>query len=630
MPKFIQDKPSKENDLWIVYWTLVDTLNDIIKSLSSNNHIRNVIWLFWEWWSWKSSIISQLTDKTEDIYKVFEFNSWSHKNEFLKRAFLIELTHSMWIESEKVNVDYLSNYKWFKLIEILTNNVKRQKLKIENNPEITPFSIILFLILFFAALWFSFKDILFNIISYINFSWLYIPLFWYDKYIFTWSILSILFILFLIRKLFFDLVISIKNYISKELWNIFKYILVNKINLDENKLQSENIDFTNYDYQNLFIFSVVKFLEQNEWKKIIIVLDNLDRVSDDVVLNSISLVQSTIEGFKNENEKYCSNIIFILPIDKDRVKQVFESLLKTDEEKKNKEAFIDWFIDKTFSSTLYIPEIHQTNWKEYFRLRIKEAFSDVSISDKDIELIIFMFFQWANKKEVLTPREMLNFINDLVSNYIFWEKYSNEEKIKDEEKITILEQSSYCMLLRYNNSFIKELHKKIISDLSSNFILKELHWYIDYKRLLVNLLKQKYKINNVYEFLFKNDIEIYLKEWNEKEIIKILDSINKEQSKKDLLKSSIDWIKNTDDFNILWNIIYVLNKLDNSLYSIYIGSLVQVFKNLVNSDNAVIKTLKPKAAEWILYFVNNKIYNKSNLSNKLIDTLIELIPSKND
>jgi len=73
------------------------------------------------------------------------------------------------------------------------------------------------------------------------------------------------------------------------------YILFKKINYNETLTSSENEDFSNYDYQDYFTKIVEKYLTDNNKKKIIIVLDNLDRVNDDIVLNSISLIQTTIE-----------------------------------------------------------------------------------------------------------------------------------------------------------------------------------------------------------------------------------------------------------------------------------------------------------------------------------------------
>jgi hypothetical protein len=70
--------------------------------------------------------------------------------------------------------------------------------------------------------------------------------------------------------------------------------VLKRIDLEENKIKTEEIDFTNFDYQELFKLIVKKYFE-NEDKKLIIVLDNLDRVDDTIVLNSISLIQATIE-----------------------------------------------------------------------------------------------------------------------------------------------------------------------------------------------------------------------------------------------------------------------------------------------------------------------------------------------
>jgi len=74
---------------------------------------------------------------------------------------------------------------------------------------------------------------------------------------------------------------------------LIDYILFKKINYNETLTSSENQDFSNYDYQEYFMIIVKKYLDIKN--KLIIVLDNLDRVNDEIVLNSISLIQTTIE-----------------------------------------------------------------------------------------------------------------------------------------------------------------------------------------------------------------------------------------------------------------------------------------------------------------------------------------------
>jgi hypothetical protein len=76
---------------------------------------------------------------------------------------------------------------------------------------------------------------------------------------------------------------------------LIDYILFKKINYNETLTSSENQDFSNYDYQEYFMTIVKKYLDNKNKNKLIIVLDNLDRVNDEIVLNSISLIQTTIE-----------------------------------------------------------------------------------------------------------------------------------------------------------------------------------------------------------------------------------------------------------------------------------------------------------------------------------------------
>lgn len=413
--------------------------------------------------------------------------------------------------------------------------------------------------------------------------------------------------------------------------SLVDYLLFKKIDYSENITSSENEDFSNYDYQEFFTLIARKYLEleENESKNLIIVLDNLDRVDDNIVLNSISLIQTTFEWIKNEKgESVFNRLIFILPIDKQRLKEVFEKLIKTQDKDKNKDKnknedkeidkdnFTEWFIDKTFSVIVDIPKLEQSDWRSFFKEMMIKAFWETEINDLDIWYLISSFYSWIknekNKKNI-TPREIINYINELVSNYYFFEK-----------EIPLLDQWIYILLKRYYIDIIKKIDDKksnnIIDELKQNEILKRL-WWDDFETLYENLLKQHFKSDQVYNLLYLDSFIEYIKAWESTEIDKILDKINSKDKINGLIEKGLNTAyENKPDISILWKIGFVIA---NSKHA----PLIETWKNLIkkikeNMNNGIIN-LDSGSAKWITDLL--KKHDDNDIKDKLPKNIIKEI-----
>lgn len=112
--KFLDDTPLTKDELKL-HENIAKTIKEIINLTKDKN--KKTIGLFGSWGSGKSTIIEILrNDIGED--RVFIFDSWSHKGDFLKRAFLLELARKLGIEKKEYKREDDNKDKY----ELLANN----------------------------------------------------------------------------------------------------------------------------------------------------------------------------------------------------------------------------------------------------------------------------------------------------------------------------------------------------------------------------------------------------------------------------------------------------------------------------------------------------------------------------
>lgn len=575
MPRFLKDEPTEKDDLWWTHNKITSTLKVIIDSLQSEKSIKNIIGLFWDWWSWKSSIIKQLDDRS--IYNVFEFDSWSHKNEFLKRAFLIELTKNIKFDDKILGFIW---YKYAKYTDINTidflskkNIIKVLHVEPENSYNWLWFiEIILVFIVFLKILWIDIFKILIDWANPI----LKLKLFeWFENiYIQYIDIITFIFLVIIIIsfiKWFYPFFKTKSGSNSKWLKWILDYVLLKKIDYNESLTSSENEDFSNYDFQEYFINLIGKYLEVDSNKKLIIVLDNLDRVNDDIVLNSISLIQTIIEWIKKnqqEDKEIYSRLFFVLPIDKIRLKEVFENLIKVknDEKDKIKDNFTEWFIDKTFSVVFSIPRLEQSDWRIFFDKKLKEAFSEDEIGDTNLKDLIASFYSYTKKSwKNITPREIINFINELASNYFFWKEQENIDVITFEKQFYYIIFKRY-LFYRFINFF--DTNKDNIDEglVDLDVIWSKLNYYlqeINFDNYCI--VEQEYKTLDIANITNLHGLEIDFDLWRYEQAEHVINNVNHKSNLETLFQDLFElllWDK-SKTWKSVWNILYVIYKVDN-------------------------------------------------------------------
>lgn len=312
------------------------------------------------------------------------------------------------------------------------------------------------------------------------------------------------------------------------------------------------------DFKDLYaqILNLIK--EKRKNRKVVIVIDNIDRIDEEDAQNIWSCLKGIVLKEKTVN--------VIIPIDEKQVTEIYKAnaLNETDDDKTIS------FIQKTFDITFRVSPFIMTKAKDFWKSKLNEAFGNqLTETDKDEIISIFdtrndkinnMFS--SNYSGNLTPRKIIKLINEVVSL----------------QKIDIFKDISIVTKFAYS------LHYKNIRKQLQNHELIKL--FPETNNILNDVAKNKQgDIAALYFTVSPNDAIAYVKE---EELCKLISA--------DKFKISNDDAKSHWIWEILLN---GLMKKTNEPFSILLNTLSNLINlNEINPCNKI---------DYLLNNVVNKI-----------------------
>jgi len=400
--KLLEDTPVSE-DYFQSHEKITDTIVEIISTQKGGKAIS----LTGSWGSGKSSVIEILKEKIKSIneYGLFVFDSWQHEGDALRKAFLDELIRFLvnngWLDAkptdtgmEFTNEELRRKYRYLqgrlKVEDTRTTPVLKSKGK-----ELT---FLLYLVPFGLLLSSvglnGLKDsILYLIVLLFGVILFFAPFF------------------MLYHSLQYKKTSKGREEDESSLFSLFFNRTINKVVTEKyEEPEPSSIEFEDF-YRTL-----IKSTVHNN-KKLVVVIDNLDRVDPKTALNLLSAIKPFIQC-KFEKEIACfKNIWYIIPFDMDSLVRLWSK-----DDTADKVDFAHSFIDKIFQIKLRVPQIIMLNWKKFFATRIKEAsqgYFDVE-QILDIRNIFEIFFSSStseNRRESSpTPRAIKLYINNFLTS----------------------------------------------------------------------------------------------------------------------------------------------------------------------------------------------------------------------
>ncbi|TDP61152.1 P-loop NTPase fold protein [Flavobacterium dankookense] len=371
--------------------------NSLIK-LIKNEDRGITIGLAGQWGSGKSTIINLLRKNCGFVF--FYFDAWAHEGDPLRRIFLESLincfkevpeTNELKIRELEVKRKEISKEE-----RVKTTVIKRSTTKLGLYLAITTLLLTIGVALISAV---NYENLTFEFTGKYNIA------FWIGL-LFSLSPFFVLLCNFIHLKRNKKVVSNLKYW--SFLQNNSTETITEKVSNDEERT---SIEFEKYFQQIIDIF------ETN--KKIVIVLDNLDRIDANDSLKIWSTLQTFIQHKNPTSRNYKSfeKIFTIIPYDEESLEKIWENY-KGDEKEESIEhnkvdkEFAKSFFDKSFQVRIDVPMPILSNWIEFLNKLVKENFGNWNDEDKKVIIEVIQI----TRKNILDnpkPREIKNYLNQI-------------------------------------------------------------------------------------------------------------------------------------------------------------------------------------------------------------------------
>lgn len=166
-----------------------------------------------------------------------------------------------------------------------------------------------------------------------------------------------------------------------------------------------------HEFEEVFA-SVLKGLRNT---RILVIFDNLDRVTPEKVAEILSTIKTFLEPRDVANSK--KEVIFLIPCDALAIKQ---HLSHTYESSERYTFDSDEFLRKVFNSILWIPDFIPTELESFSRSVLQRTIVE-SLNNDHVAWLITKAFR-------NNPRQIIQFVNILLANYLLIQEREGENK----------------------------------------------------------------------------------------------------------------------------------------------------------------------------------------------------------
>lgn len=378
----------------------------ITKTIKSEILEKRVIGLEGEWGSGKSNVIKIIEEELGDDYYTFIFDSWGNQEDLTRKSFLEQLISQLFSKNFLTDTE-----KWSKLENQLlskTSTIHKQKF-----PKLKPYwvlftvSVLLWTIL--SSLYDNIWSLNNDIIKSINFGEFWKPtiaIYLLPFGLLIWAIILGYFDYRRIREENVDEEPQKQESKSETLGKIFYWFQGQEI--DSTEIENVLEDEPSVKKFREYFSNIEEDIEENN-KKLVIVFDNIDRLEEDKVKS----LWSSIHTFFAEDTETVNSWI-IVPYDKSKLNKHFDG---------------NGFIEKTFATNFRVTPPVVTQWESFLNQSILDAFGELIIPEKEKEYVIKLF-DILSTGTTIKPRQVINYVNNLVAQYLQWENEVINGEIK--------------------------------------------------------------------------------------------------------------------------------------------------------------------------------------------------------
>ena len=372
-PQFLDKKPCGQD---LFKGNSHDSVAQNIAKIIINNE-ANIIGIDGGWGSGKSNMVDLIKCKLDvDKYHFFIYDAWGHQEDLQRRSILEELTNQL-TSGNKRERAVLDNKKWKRKLKDLLS--RKREVETKTIPKLSCGIILTALAIVITPI----LDIVSSDIESL-----------------LWKILIVSFPLGLLLLLMVILLINNTCKYCKHkgfLW-VIRMTMTETFNIYTDR-QKEDTTYetiseeepSSHKFRN-WMHDIDNDLKDNI---VIVVFDNMDRLPAQKVQE---LWASIHTFFADENY---GNIKVLIPFDRAHIISAFKN------EDSDNNCYGNDFINKTFDAVYRVSPPVMSDWKDYFTKRWEEAFG-TKMNGRVTQIYDLL-------SDIITPREIIAFINEFVS-----------------------------------------------------------------------------------------------------------------------------------------------------------------------------------------------------------------------
>ena len=190
---------------------------------------------------------------------------------------------------------------------------------------------------------------------------------------------------------------------------------------------SISINPSTIEFEKSFSDILKKTIGKNDNNKLIVVIDNIDRIEPQNARNILNTLQAFIDkdnDYEYEDKKLFNRVWVIIPYDLKSISRIWEPI-DIDE----REKFVKAFLHKRFQTIFSVPPLITSNWKNFFLDRLHEEFPKHNNDDQFHAIYESYRNCERNNNQNPNPRDIIRFINQLGTYHIIWEDRISLEDI---------------------------------------------------------------------------------------------------------------------------------------------------------------------------------------------------------
>lgn len=359
------------------------------------------------WGTGKTTVVNLLQKALEknDQITTFPFDAWAHEGDPLRRTFLESLIKHFQSLGNWIDRDY-----WNEELEKLSK--RKITTSIRTVPEATPLGNAFAVSIVLMAIGSPFlssslqRGITIDTDLPISFSFLIgLPFTIAPILVFLWNVLRIWY-----KKRF-------KGLEDATAWAFLTQQVIRDTTQDTIQTPAP----TSIEFENVFEDLMEKCLSRQDDRKVILIIDNLDRVTPEQALSIWGTLQTFLQNRNFQNQPWFKKIWLIVPYDPSGLKKLWgnfnsNSILPTED--RQDLIVLDSFIDKSFQIRFEVPPLVLSNWRKF----LVDLFAKALPSHKERGKVVYQIYNHGRKKdgEAPTPRELKLFVNQIGALYRQW------------------------------------------------------------------------------------------------------------------------------------------------------------------------------------------------------------------